>query len=53
MKQSPRTLKKWRNDTPGKHRSYAEKRGRSGKHIEEEVREMLREDRRYDKAYGK
>lgn len=28
MKPSKRTLKKWRKDSPKKHRSYAEKRDR-------------------------
>lgn len=38
MKPSQRKLKKWRKESPKKHRSYAEKRDRLFKHIDKEMR---------------
>lgn len=49
MKPNSRQLKKWRKQTPATHKSFGEKRNRSGRQVEEEIRDMIREDRKYRK----
>lgn len=45
MKQTGRSLKKWRKSAPMAHKSFAEKRGRLDKHIEEEIKEAHKHDK--------
>ena len=49
MKPTNRKLKSWRKESPAKHRSFGEKRNRCGRHIEQEMRELIRAERRYER----
>lgn len=47
MKPNDRQLKKWRKDSPSNHRSYAEKRNRGFRHVDQEMKNAIREDNKY------